>query len=77
MKKLSNITLKEFRAILQQLGLQQLRIVGGHEIWTKPGLQRTIVFQTHVEPLPEFVVKNAIRDLGMTRQEFMDIYENM
>lgn len=77
MKKLSNITVKEFREILQRLGLQPLRTAGGHEIWMKPGLRRTIVFQTHVEPIPEFVVRNAIRDLGMTRQEFMDILETM
>lgn len=77
MKKLSNITVKEFRDLLERLGLQPLRTAGGHEIWTKPGLRRTIVFQTHVEPIPEFVVSNAIRDLDMTRQEFMDIFESM
>ena len=29
MKKLSNITVKEFREILQRLGLRPLRTVGG------------------------------------------------
>ena len=77
MKKLSNITVKEFRDLLVRLGMQPLRTAGGHEIWTKPELRRTIVFQTHVEPIPEFVVRNAIRDLGMIRQEFMDILESM
>jgi len=77
MKKLSNITVKEFRDILFRLGLQPLRTAGGHEIWTKPGLRRTIVFQTHVEPIPEFIVRNIIRELGMTRQEFMEILESM
>ena len=77
MKKLSNITVKEFREILQRLGLRPLRTVGGHEIWMKSGLRRTIVFQTQVEPIPEFVVRNAIRDLGMTRQEFMEVLESM
>ena len=77
MKKLSNITVKEFRDLLLRLGLQPLRTAGGHEIWTKTGLRRTIVFQTHVEPIPEFVVRNAIRDLGMTRPEFMDVLESM
>lgn len=77
MKKLSNISVQEFRDILVRLGLQLLRITGGHEIWTKDGLQRAIVFQTHVEPIPEFIVRNAIRDLGMTRQEFLDILETM
>ncbi|MBO7464226.1 MAG: type II toxin-antitoxin system HicA family toxin [Bacteroidales bacterium] len=77
MKKLSNITLREFRDILSRLGLHPVRTVGGHEIWMKPGLRRTIVFQNHVEPLPEFVVRNVIRDLGMTRKEFTDILESM
>ena len=77
MKKLSNITVKEFRDLLLRLGLQPLRTAGGHEIWTKVGLRRTIVFQTHVEPIPEFVVRNAIRDLEMTRQEFMEVLESM
>jgi predicted RNA binding protein YcfA (HicA-like mRNA interferase family) len=77
MKKLSNITVKEFRDILLRLGLQPLRTAGGHEIWTKPGLRRTIVFQTHVEPIPEFIVRNIIRELGMTRQEFLEILESM
>lgn len=77
MKKLSNITVKEFRELLLRLGLQPLRTAGGHEIWMKSGLRRTIVFQTHVEPIPEFIVRNTIRDLGMTRQEFMEILESM
>ena len=77
MKKLSNISTKEFRSILTLLGLRQMRISGGHEIWLKSGSHRTVVFQTHVEPIPEFVVRNAIRDLGMTRQEFMEILESM
>ena len=77
MKKLSNITVKEFRELLLRLGLQPLRTAGGHEIWMKSGLRRTIVFQTHVEPIPEFTVRNTIRDLGMTRQEFMEILESM
>ena len=43
MKKLSNITVKEFRDLLVQLGLQPLRTAGGHEIWTKPGLHSEFV----------------------------------
>jgi len=31
----------------------------------------------HRLPDPRGVVRNAIRDLGMTRQEFMDIQETM
>ena len=75
MKKLSNISVKEFREVLSRLGLHLLRTTGGHEIWTKTCLKRAIVFQTHVEPIPEFIVRNAIRDLGMSREEFIAVLE--
>lgn len=77
MKKLSNITIAEFRQILAVLGLEKDRTKGGHEAWMKAGMTRPVVFQTHKEPVPEFVVKNAIRDLGITRQEFLDILESL
>lgn len=77
MKKLSNVNIKEFRALLVSLGLTCDGIQGGHEKWSRAGMSRPVVFQTHVEPVPEFIVKNAIRDLGMTRQEFLDILEKL
>lgn len=73
MKKLSNITIAEFRHVLAMLGLEK----GGHEAWIKTGMARPVVFQTHKEPVPEFIVKNAIRDLGMTRQEFLDVLKKL
>lgn len=77
MKKLSNITITEFRQILTILGLEKDRTKGGHEAWSKEGMTRAVIFQTHKEPVPEFVVKNAIRDIGLTRQEFLDILERL
>ena len=43
MKKLSNITLKEFRAVLTALGLHKMRTKGGHEAWVREGLKRTVI----------------------------------
>lgn len=77
MKNLSNITIAEFRQILAILGLEKDRTKGGHEAWMKAGMTRPVIFQTHKEPVPEFIVKNAIRDLGLTRQEFLDILEKL
>ena len=54
MKKLSNITIGEFKAVLGSYGLKVLRTKGGHEAWVKDGMLRPIIFQTHVEPVPEF-----------------------
>lgn len=77
MRSLANITVAEFRQALLSLGLAKVRTKGGHEAWMKAGMTRPVLFQTHKDPLPEFIVKNALRDLGMSRQEFLEILEGI
>ncbi len=77
MRNLSNVSTKELRAILTLYGLEKKRIKGGHEAWKKKGISRTVVFQTHKEPIPEFIVRNAIRCIGITRQEFLSVLEKL
>jgi len=77
MKTLSNISIIEFRNVLKELGLQQVRVKGGHEAWSKPGMSRPVIFQTHINPLPEFIVKNNLRTLEITKQEFLSILERI
>lgn len=76
MKKLSNITLKEFRAVLAALGLHKMRTKGGHEAWVREGLIRPIIVQTLVDPVSELVVRKTIYDLGITREEFINLLES-
>lgn len=75
MKSLRNISISDFRKILELLGCNYDRRKGGHEVWEKEGLKRPIIFQTHEDPVPELVVRNAIRDLGISRKQFLDVYE--
>ena len=77
MKKLSNISLKEFRAILSVLGLQKMRTKGGHEAWIREGLCRPVIIQTHVDPVSELVVRKTINDLNISREEFIDLLESL
>lgn len=77
MRSLSNISVYEFRQILVLLGLEKDRTKGGHEAWYMAGMRRPVIFQTHKEPVPEFVVKNAIRDLGMTRETFLEVLDRI
>lgn len=77
MKKLSNISLRELRLVLTQLGLSKERTNGGHEIWSKEGLFRPVTFQTHKDPVPELVIKNIIRDMNVTREQFLAILEEI
>ncbi len=39
-------------------------------MWCKEGMLRNVVFQNHVEPIPEDIVLNNIRSLGITKEEF-------
>ena len=77
MKKLSNITLKEFRAALTALGLHKMRTKGGHEAWVRDGLHRTVIIQTHVDPVSELVVRKTLNDLGISREEFIELLESL
>ncbi len=72
-QRLSNISLKDFRLFLQKAGCKSERIKGGHEKWSKQGLLRPIILQTHIDPVPEFIVKNILRNLGLTKADFFRI----
>lgn len=74
-KKLSNIPLKDFRRFLRSQGLNIIKSSkgrGGHGKWSRADLDRPITIQTHIDPVPEFIVKQIIRHLAMTREEFIE-----
>ncbi len=72
--RLSNIPLKTFREFLFDNGCFRTETGtkgrGGHEKWEKEGLERPITLQTHIDPVPEHIVRNCLRDLGITRKQF-------
>ncbi|MGB1000227.1 MAG: hypothetical protein ACPGVE_07820 [Flavobacteriales bacterium] len=43
---------------------------GGHEKWSKSEMDRPITIQTHIDPVPEFIVKQVLRHLNMDRNTF-------
>lgn len=61
---LSNITLKDFRNFLEFKGLKIIRSTGGHEVWSCKTLFRPIILQSHIDPVPEFIVRNNLRTPG-------------
>lgn len=77
MRNLSNVTLSEFRAIMVLLGLTKVRTKGGHEAWMKAGMTRPAIVQTHVDPVPEYVLRNNLRIIGISRDEFLAILEQL
>lgn len=78
-RKLSNIPLKEFRKFLENQGLKVIKDTrgrGGHEKWSKAGMDRPITLQTHIDPVPEFIVKQVLRYLKMNKSTFFKEFFN-
>lgn len=71
MVRFKNIPLKTIRDYLISKGLKHIRTTGGHEIWGGKCLQRPIVIQTHIDPVPEFIVKQILRALNETDDGFI------
>lgn len=72
-QKLSNVPLAEFREFLRKAGCKYISTEGGHEKWTRRDLTRPIIVQTHISPIPEFIIKNALRNMGLTKKDFFEI----
>jgi hypothetical protein len=73
--KLTNIPVKEFRKFLESQGLnitKDSRGRGGHEKWSKTGMDRPITIQTHIDPVPEFIIKQVLRHLNMDKKSFFE-----
>ncbi len=69
---LKNISLKDFRKFLEFKGLKIIRITGGHEVWSGKELFRPIILQTHIEPVPEFIIRSNLRTLGSDKNELLE-----
>ena len=70
MPRYKNISLKTIRYYLIWKNLKHIRTSGGHEIWGGKCLQRPIVLQTHIDPVPDFIVKQILRALNETNDGF-------
>ena len=73
---LKNIELPIFRKFLEAKGCSVIRTNGGHEVWTRKDFLRPIVLQTHINPIPEFIIKNCLKNLGCSKKDFFDWFSN-
>ena len=69
---LKNISLKDFRTFLDFKGLKVIRRKGGHEVWSGKTLLRPIILQSHIDPVPEFIIRNNLRTLNCDKKELLD-----
>lgn len=73
---LKNIPLRLFRDYLYFKGLKPIRKKGGHEVWSRKSLLRPIILQSHIDPIPEFIIKSNLRTLGETADDFYEFVKN-
>lgn len=70
---LKNVSLRDCRRFLTKVDCQTKRTTGGHEHWTRADLLRPITIQTHIDPVPERIMKQIINALEIDRDEFVEI----
>ncbi|MDR2653584.1 MAG: type II toxin-antitoxin system HicA family toxin [Prevotellaceae bacterium] len=58
---------------MEKAGCKHTRTKGGHEVWVRKDLLRSIIVQTHIDPVPELVIQNDLRNLKMTKKDFFKI----
>lgn len=63
---IKNVPLQKFRDFLIYRGLKHIRTEGGHEVWSGKNLTRPIIIQTHIDPIPLFIIKSNLRSMGLT-----------
>ncbi len=71
---LRNIGLNDYIKFLEHIGCKCTRIKGGHSHYTRSDLMRPITIQTHIDPIPEFIIKQHLRVLNISKNEFLDIF---
>jgi len=70
--KSSNVPLRKFIKFLEAEGLKQIRIRGGHLIFSRSDLARSIPIQSHIDPVPEFIVLEVLNVLDMNSDQMWE-----
>lgn len=73
---LKNIKLKTFRDFLMWKGLKHINTKGGHEKWTRSDINRPVIIQTHIDPVPEFIVKNTLVNIHSNVNEYIEFLKS-
>ena len=74
-RHIRNVSLKECRKFLDKVGCKNNRTTGGHEHWSRSDLLRPISIQTHIDPVPERILKQILSALDMDKDDFWEILE--
>lgn len=72
---ISDVPLDVFRSFLQEQGYRFGCIPCGHEKWCKEGKLRPVVLRMYADPVPAYIVLNALRGMGVAVTELLHFLE--
>lgn len=76
MAKLAPIHWRRFDKFLIYVGCRLVREKGDHRVYTRSGLLRPIVVPRDTQ-LPVFIVRNNLRVLGVSVDEYLKIMDSL
>jgi predicted RNA binding protein YcfA (HicA-like mRNA interferase family) len=62
--------------IFEAAGCQYVRTQGDHLVYSYPGALRPVVIPKYKEA-PAFIIKNNMKIIGMTRNQYFQLLENI
>ena len=69
--RITPISSKEFIKFLEYVGCTQSRQKGSHISFTRSDLKRPVIVQANTE-LPVFIIRNNLRTLKISHDEYLD-----
>ncbi len=74
-RHLRNISISQFESFLELVQCKFIKNQKGHCKYFRSDLNRPIIFQNHIDPIPEFIIKNNLRLLSYSKDDFFNILE--
>jgi predicted RNA binding protein YcfA (HicA-like mRNA interferase family) len=77
MGKLQSIKPSEFEKFLKFIGCTYIRQKGSHRVYRQSGLLRPIIIPVYSGDLPVLVIKNTLRQLTISTEQFLEILDRI
>jgi predicted RNA binding protein YcfA (HicA-like mRNA interferase family) len=76
MSRVGKVSWKRFEKFLLAIGCEFKSQEGSHRKYRKHGLLRPIIIPCDSE-LPQFIISNNLRTLGISQEQFAEIIKNL
>lgn len=74
MARITPVHYRKLARVLELEGFRLAREEGDHMIFNKPGIRRPVVVPRY-NPLPVFIIKNALRTAQISRERYFELLQ--